>query len=386
MHSAADMGSHFASVRRILMGSVVVCVALFFVQATRADPGTPDPATHESDAPPAEAYRFVIDPKLNDEVVGEVQITHASDQDSLADIARRFSVGYNEIQRANPGVDMWVPGTGRRVIVPTQFVLPNAPHVGIVVNIAQMRLYYFQPLKQGGKEIVYTYPIGIGRVNWKTPSGVTTVVRKVVNPVWRPPADIIEEHRKDGDPLPAEILPGPNDPMGTRALYLGWPEYAIHGTNKPVGVGMRVSHGCMHLYPEDIVQLYDLVPVGTPVRVVNQPFVFGWHRGDLYMQAFGPLEGDVRAWQTDTRNLLEQAIGPETEKDLQARNEQVRWDLVLQLAHDPQGIPVAITDPNASLEQVMDKARQVEDRLPDGALTVMSTAQHTIGASDESTN
>jgi L,D-transpeptidase ErfK/SrfK len=193
-------------------------------------------------------------------------------------------------------------------------------------------------------------------------------VRKVVNPVWRPPADILDEHRKDGDPLPAEIGPGPNDPMGTRALYLGWPEYAIHGTNKPVGVGMRVSHGCMHLYPEDILELYNLVPIGTPVRVVNQPFVFGWHRGDLYMQAFGPLEGDVRPWQTDTRQLLEQAIGPDTEQELQARNEQVRWDLVLQLSSDPQGIPVAVTDPGASLEQARDRARQVQfRRSPSGS-------------------
>jgi L,D-transpeptidase ErfK/SrfK len=324
-------------------------------------------ATSAGPAPPAEAYRFFVDPKLNDEVVGEVQITRTSPQDSLPDIARRFSVGYNEIQRANPGVDMWVPGAGRRVIVPTQFVLPAAPHVGIVVNVAEMRLYYFSPRNEEGKEIVYSYPLGIGRMNWKTPSGVTTVVRKVVNPVWRPPADIREEHREEGDPLPTEIRPGPDDPMGTRALYLGWPEYAIHGTNKPVGVGMRVSHGCIHLYPEDILQLYNMVPVGTAVRVVNQPFVFGWHRGDLYMQAFGPLAGDEGNWQNGTRELLEQAMGPDIKKQLQERTQQVRWDLVLELARDPQGIPVAITDSNASLQQVLENAREVANRLPDGA-------------------
>ena len=260
---------------------------------------------------------------------------------------------------------MWVPGAGRRVVVPTQFILPDAPHVGIVVNIAQMRLYYFPPRSHDEREIVYTYPIGIGRVNWKTPSGVTTVVRKVVNPVWRPPADIAQEHRDEGDPLPAEIRPGPDNPMGTRALYLGWPEYAIHGTNKPVGVGMRVSHGCMHLYPEEILQLYDLVPVGTPVRVVNQPFVFGWHRGDLYMQAFGPLADDAGNAQTATRELLEKVMGPDIQTQLQERDEQVGWDLVLQLARDPLGIPVAITDSNASVVQVLANARQVENRTPD---------------------
>jgi L,D-transpeptidase ErfK/SrfK len=316
-----------------------------------------------------------------------VQITQAAQQDSLADIARRFSVGYNEIHRANPGVDMWVPGAGRRVVIPTQFILPDAPHVGIVVNIAEMRLYYFPAPSHGGQEIVYTYPIGIGRVAWKTPSGVTTVVRKAMNPVWRPPSDILEEHRKDGDPLPAEIRPGPNDPMGTRALYLGWPMYAIHGTNKPVGVGMRVSHGCMHLYPEDILQLYNMVPVGTPVRVVNQPFVFGWHRGDLYMQAFGPLAGDQRDWQTATRTLLEQAMGSDIQKQLQARNEQVRWDLVLQLARDPQGIPVAITDSNASLEQVLANARQVQNRSPDDALsTLMQSSGGRLAHRQQSTS
>ena len=343
----------------VLIGSLITCGALVWALAANAAP--------LPEAPPAEAYRFALNPNLNDEVVGEVQITQTTPQDTLADIARRFSVGYDEIHRANPGVDMWVPGAGRRVVVPTQFMLPDAPHVGIVVNIAEMRLYYFPPSSHGGKQIVYTYPIGIGRVNWKTPSGVTSVVRKVMNPVWRPPADILEEHREEGDPLPAEIRPGPDDPMGTRALYLGWPEYAIHGTNKPVGVGMRVSHGCMHLYPEDIVQLYDLVPVGTPVRVVNQPFVFGWYRGELYMQAFGPLEGDQRDWQTAARTLLEQAMGPDIQKQLQERNEQVRWDLALQLARDPQGIPVAITDSNASLGQVLANARQVQNRSPDGA-------------------
>jgi L,D-transpeptidase ErfK/SrfK len=320
------------------------------------------------EAAPAEAYRFIINPKLNDEVVGELQSTRTTAQDTLADIARRFSVGYNEIHRANPGVDMWVPGPGRQVMVPTQFVLPNAPHVGIVVNIAEMRLYYFLPLRGDGRQIIYTYPIGIGRVNWNTPSGVTTVVRKVVNPVWRPPADIALEHRADGDPLPAEVLPGPNNPMGNRALYLGWPEYAIHGTNKPVGVGMRVSHGCMHLYPEDIVQLYDLVPIGTPVRVVNQPFVFGWHRGDLYMQSFGSLAETQDAAQPLTADLLEQAMGPDIQKELLERNEQVSWELALQLARDPTGIPVAITDPSASLDAVRANARQVENRAPDDAL------------------
>jgi len=349
----------------VLIGALIASVLPGWPPAARA--GTAESASIPAEAPPVEAYRFVVDPNLNDDVVGQVQITDASREDTLTDIARRFSVGYNEIHRANPGVDMWLPGAGRRIVVPTQFVLPDAPATGIVINAAEMRLYYFPPHAPGAQQIIYTYPIGIGRVNWQTPSGVTTIVRKVKNPVWRPPADIRAEHLAEGDPLPAQIGPGPGDPMGNRAMYLGWPEFAIHGTNKPAGVGMRVSHGCIHLYPEDIVQLYNMVPLGTEVRVVNEPFVFGWHGGELYMTAFGPLEGDQRDWKNATRQLLEQALGPQMRRELRERNEQVRWDLVMQLAREPVGVPVAITDPNSSLEQALADARRVENRLPEGA-------------------
>ncbi len=354
----------------LLATSVVACSLLGGPLAAhnKSAPAAPPPAPPPpAEAPPVQAYKFAIDSQHDDDVVGVVQITHATKADTLTDIARRFSVGYNEIERANPGVDMWLPGAGRQVVVPTQFVLPDAPHKGIVVNIAAMRLYYFPPHKRGEKQLVYTYPIGIGRVGWKTPAGITTVVRKVKNPTWRPPADILKEHHQEGDPLAAVVGPGPDNPMGNRALYLGWSEYAIHGTNKPVGVGMRVSHGCMHLYPEDILQLFSMVPVGTEVRVVNQPFVFGWHRGELYMQAFGSLEDDRRDWQKAEGQLLAKELGPKIEKELRLRNEQVRWDLVMQLARAPRGVPVAVTDPAASLEQVLADAPKVENRLPDGA-------------------
>ncbi len=353
----------------LLATSVVACSLLGGPLAAQNKPAPAPPAAPPppAEAPPVQAYKFAIDPRREDDVIGVVQVTHATKEDTLTDIGRRFSVGYNEIQRANPGVDVWLPGAGRQVVVPTEFVLPDAPHKGIVVNVAAMRLYYFPPHKRGEPQLVYSYPIGIGRVGWKTPSGVTTVVRKVKNPTWRPPADILKEHRADGDPLPAVVGPGPDNPMGNRALYLGWPEYAIHGTNKPVGVGLRVSHGCMHLYPEDILQLFSMVPLGTQVRVVNQPFVFGWHRGELYMQAFGSLQDDRRDWQKAQRQLLSRALGPKIEQELRRRNEQVRWDLVMQLARDPRGVPVAITDPSASLEQVLADAPRVQNRLPDGA-------------------
>ena len=318
-------------------------------------------------APPIEASKFVIDPRLDDEVVGEIQLTNVGKQDTLSDIGRRFSVGYNEIQRANPNVDMWLPGVGRKVVVPTEFILPDVPHRGIVVNIAAMRLYYFPARRHGGEQVVYTYPVGIGRVGWQTPKGITRVVAKVKNPIWRVPKSIRKEHREEGDPLPAEVLPGPDNPLGNRALFLGWPGYLIHGTNKPVGVGMRVSHGCVHLFPEDITQLFNMVPLGMQVRMVNQPYVFGWHRGELYFEAYGPLKDDPRHWSANNWKLLREALGRRNERQLREQHEHVRWDLVIQLAKHPRGIPVAVTDPDASLQQVLASAPTVVNELPAGS-------------------
>jgi L,D-transpeptidase ErfK/SrfK len=331
-------------------------------QAAPPPPPPPPPAA----AAPIGTEKFEVDAS-DDDVVGVVQVTKVGKDDTLTDVARRFNSGYEEIARANPGVDVWLPGPGREVVVPTQYVLPDAPHEGIVVNIAEMRLYYFPARKKGERQIVYTHPIGIGRVGWQTPGGSTTVVRKAKDPVWRPPPDIIKEHREDGDNLPAVVGPGPDNPLGNRALYLGWPEYLIHGTNKPVGVGMRVSHGCMHLYPEDILQIYDMVAIGTKVRVVNQPFVFGWHQGRLYMEAFGSLEDDRRDWQKARQGLLAKALGARMQTRLKELNEEVNWDLVMQLAEKPRGVPVPVTDANASMEQVIANAPRVENRVPDGS-------------------
>lgn len=322
---------------------------------------TPPPAA------PLQATKFVVNPRFDNDVIGRVQITHATEQDTLSDIARLFSVGFNEIHRSNPGVDMWLPGAGRKVIVPTRFILPNAPHRGIVVNIAAMRLFYFPPRRRGGKQIIYTYPVGIGRVGWRTPRGITHVIAKVKDPVWVVPKSILKEHRKEGQILPHVVQPGPDDPLGTRALFLGWPGYLIHGTNKPVGVGMRVSHGCIHLFPEDIAQLFKMVPTGTPVRVVNQPYVFGWHRGELYFEAFGPLKDDHRPWSQDGWKMLHRVLGPRMRRQLREQHEHVRWSLVVKLAEHPLGVPVAVTDPQASLARVLAEAPVVANRLPAGS-------------------
>jgi L,D-transpeptidase ErfK/SrfK len=326
-------------------------------------PPPPPPAPSEPE--PVATQRFEVAP--DEDVIGVVQIVKSSKEDTLTDIARRFNVGYEEILRANPKVDPWLPGADRPIVVPTQFVIPNAPRTGVVINIAAMRLFYFPPHKSGEPQVVITHPIGIGKVGWATPEGVTKIVRRQADPTWRVPVSVIKEHRENGEELEKVIGPGPDNPLGKFAFYLQWPSYLIHGTNKPAGVGLRSSHGCIRLYPEDIAQLFSSVPVGTQVRVVNQPFVFGWHDGQLYMQAFDVLEDDTRGWKKAPKKLLSQSLAANLQKQLKAHNEQVNWDEVTVLSHDPRGVPVPISLANVSLDQVLASASKVQNHLPDGS-------------------
>jgi L,D-transpeptidase ErfK/SrfK len=181
------------------------------------------------------------------------------------------------------------------------------------------------------------------------------------------PASVIKEHRENGEELEKVIGPGPDNPLGRYAFYLQWPSYLIHGTNKPAGVGLRSSHGCIRLYPEDIAQLFDAVPVGTQVRVVNQPFEFGWHKGQLYMQPYDVLEDDTRDWKKASRRLISKSLSASVQKQLKANNEQVNWDLVTNLSHDPRGIPVPITLADTSLDTVLAAANKVQNHVPDGS-------------------
>src|ERR1700739_673459 len=196
--------------------------------------------------PPVANERFELSP--GQDVVGVVQVVKADKDDTLTDIARRFNVGYQEILRANPDVDPWLPGEGREIVVPTQFVLPDAPHTGLVINIPAMRIFYYPPVKKGEPQVVLTHPIGIGKVGWATPEGVTRIVRRQQDPVWRVAPSVLKEHHDSGEALEPVIGPGPDNPLGKYAFYLQWPSYLIHGTNKPAGVGLRSSHGCIRLY------------------------------------------------------------------------------------------------------------------------------------------
>jgi L,D-transpeptidase ErfK/SrfK len=315
--------------------------------------------------PPVPTHKFTIAPEQD--LVGVVQLTTSTKEDTLSDIARRFNVGYEEIVRANPGVDPWLPGEGKQIVVPSQFIIPNAPREGIVINVPQMRLWYFPKVKKDEPQLVYTFPIGIGRVGWATPMGTTKVVRRQKDPTWRPTASILKEHRENGEELERVIGPGPDNPLGRYAFYLGWPSYMIHGTNKPAGVGLRSSHGCIRLYPEDIELLFNMAPIGTQVRVVNEPFVFGWQNDQLYLQAFDVLEDDTRDWQKAQKKLVSKSLGADIQKELKKRGEEVNWDLVAAAAHDPRGIPLSISNGGVAVEQVVASATLVLNEVPEGA-------------------
>lgn len=228
---------------------------------------------------------------LIDNSPGKPVYIKASRDDSLIDIAVQYLLGQEEVVRANKGVDRWLPGAGTPVRIPSSYLLPDAPRQGIVINLPEYRLYYYQPGK------VISYSVGIGRVDWKTPLGVTKVVGKVKNPTWTPPATIRAEHLAKGDVLPEVWPAGPDNPLGLFAFRLGIPGYLLHSTNKPQGVGMQVSHGCMRLYPKDIEKMFPMVAVGTPVNIVNQPVKVGWSNGQLYIESHPNLEGEETGYQ-----------------------------------------------------------------------------------------
>ena len=241
---------------------------------------------------PIEPNSFVLT-AADQTVVGEPQVVFARAEDTLSDLAREYGLGYDEILAANPGTDPWLPGEGTPIFLPTQHVLPNVPRNGVVLNIATKRLFYFPSVQDGEPQQVLTYPIGIGRVGWETPLGATTVVSKARDPHWYVPRSVRLEHKEMGNPLPSVVPPGPDNPLGTRVLKLDMPGYLIHGTNQPYGVGMRVSHGCVRLYPENIEFLYALVDVGETVTIINDPYQMGRRDGVLYFEAHPPLEDDT---------------------------------------------------------------------------------------------
>ncbi|HTE41273.1 MAG TPA: L,D-transpeptidase family protein [Steroidobacteraceae bacterium] len=236
-------------------------------------------------------------PGPQDAVVGETQVITAKYEDTLGELGRRHGIGYEEIVRANPGVNPWLPGSGTQVTIPARFILPEAPRVGIVINLPEHRLYYYPIPKKGDPAVVVTYPISVGKMDWTTPLGLTRIVDKRVKPSWYPPESVRREHEEEGDPLPKVVPPGPDNPLGEYAMRLDIPggAYLIHGTNKPIAVGMPVTHGCIRMFPEDIERFFAMVPVKTPVRIMHQPNKAGWQGDKLYMEVHPQMEGDPEA-------------------------------------------------------------------------------------------
>ncbi len=277
------------------------------------------------------------------DLIGIPTLYVTKEEDTLLDIARSYDIGYVEIRAANPGIDPWLPGAGRTVNVPTQQILPNAPRHGIVINLAELRLYYFA----GDISEPRSFPIGIGGEGKETPIGHTEIARKATHPTWVPTKS---EH--DEDPgLPAEIGPGPDNPMGDYALYLEWKGYAIHGTNKPYSIGRRDSHGCIRMYPEDIETLFKLVKPGTPVTVVDQQVKTGWSAGELYLEIHAS-QADADFLEATGAPATKDAINADAMIAAAAGASAGRLDrAVIHLAERRRdGIPVQVTWPRDGLQ------------------------------------
>ena len=285
-----------------------------------------------------------------DDVIGRLAVVRLEKGDTLPDVARHFSLGINAISAANPGVDVWVPEAGERVMLPLSFILPDAPRKGIVVNLATMRLFQFKG--DGTSQAVSTYPVGVGTKERPSPTGQMHVARKASRPTWHVPASIAEDHRKKGDPLPAEIPPGPQNPLGECALYLSKTGYLIHGTNKPASIGLKATNGCMRLYPENVKMLYNDTPVKTPVVIVNQPYLIGQRNGVLYMEAHTPLE-DSGASELEKVYAKLRSFEKKSGRTLD-------WRKVKEVQTEARGVPVPIFEMGQGTEKEAAKTVEVE--------------------------
>lgn len=271
-----------------------------------------------------------------DDIIGAIQYYKVREEETMLDIARLHDLGFIELVAANPGVDPWLPGVGRTVMLPKAHLLPDAPRRGIVINLPELRLYYFGD----GSGPAATYPLGVGRLGRETPLGSTSIVAKRKDPIWVPPESI----RAERPELPLAVPPGPENPLGEYAMNLGWPSYVIHGTNKPFGIGRRVSSGCIRMYPEDVERLFEIAEIGTPVTVVDQSLKLGWSNGELYLEVHPDVtEGDeleARGWFTPTpvpglRERVLRAAGPAAVR--------VYWPSVYRAAMAKRGFPIRIT-------------------------------------------
>ena len=284
----------------------------------------------------AYATRYTLN-EAGDTLIGEISKVVADERDTLLDIARRHGFGYQDMKLVNPGIDTWLPGEGQGITLPSQFILPVAPKKGIVLNVPEMRLYYYPPRKKGEAQEVITYPLGVGREGWNTPYIKTKIIEKKENPNWYPPESIRKEHEEAGDPLPKIVKAGPDNPLGDYAMRLGKPDYLIHGTNKPYGIGMRVSHGCIRLYPEDIEALFSEVSIKTPVNIINQPYKIGVKDNVIYLEAHPYLDEDIEQYGNNLTSVVALIVEVSKERDY-----ELDWAAAYEAINNPTGLPIAI--------------------------------------------
>ena len=268
-------------------------------------------------------------------IVGQDSSVTTVYEDTLPDLAHRFSLGYYEIIRANPGVDVWIPGADKQIVLPGRRILPAGPREGIVVNLPEHRLYYYPKPNGHDKPIVITYPVSIGKMDWRTPLGETHVIAKIKHPVWYPPESVRKEHEANEDPLPKMVPAGPDNPLGDFAMRLaaGNGSYLIHGTNNPTAVGMAVTHGCIRMYPEDVAQLFPMIAVGAPVRIINQPVKVAWVDGELLLEAHPPVDAEGQSFEPDVdqfAELLRAAVGDSTVA--------IHWDYAREVLQKADGV------------------------------------------------
>jgi L,D-transpeptidase ErfK/SrfK len=288
-------------------------------------------------------------PLVNEQALmfGETETITSFHDDTLPDLARRYGLGYEEILRANPGVDTWLPGEGTVIVIPGQRILPPGPREGIVVNLPEHRLYYYPKVKKGETPYVITYPVSIGKMDWQTPLGKTRVIDKRKNPTWSPPDSVRKEHEERGDPLPAVVGAGPDNPLGAYAMRLDIHPgaYLIHGTNNPIAVGMAVTHGCIRMYPEDIEALFPLVPVNTPVWLINEPVKVARVDGRVWLEVHPPVDAEGQSVAVDLEGfyaLANSALGDQPAA--------IHWDFVMQALKEASGLPQIVgleVDPDA---------------------------------------
>lgn len=287
---------------------------------------------------------------------GEQVEYRANFEDTLIHLARHNELGFVELRTANPKLDAWIPGEGAEIILPKRHLLPDAPRKGLVINLPEMRIFYF---KTPG-EAPLTFPISIGRDGLQTPTGKTKITRKAKGPTWRP-----TKRMRDEDPtLPVSVGPGPENPLGSHALYLGWPQYLIHGTNKPYGIGRRVSSGCMRMYPEQVGKLFDIVPVGTPVTVVDQPVKVGWIGDDLYIEVSPTQEQSLKIEENgkvDSYEISKEDI-QRINKKAGVHADNLNWKTIRQAVKEHRGYPVKILDKDLNSQSNVRKTTAIKDR------------------------